>query len=312
MYKIYEVHPTNDALTTWTAPIEVFTNALENVIDAFMVKIESTYYLWYKDETNSYIEYATSTSPTSGFTKIKNDNWAGWGSGLEGQSLVQMDSSTWRIYLDRYVALGIYYSDSTDGFQTWSAKALISNNQFTMMHPTIIKTSDIGVFRNILGTFLSNPTGRLTPKSILAQHPSGGTYIEANRYDNTVDASFNSIPSGALSSTNPQWGMGLQSNSAALRFWTWDGTTATVRMTIQDNGNIVFRPNALDATTNYISIDTLDTNTAGPPPSGDCDTSGKVGRIVLATRYTATADFALYVCTQTGASTFAWKKATLS
>ncbi|MBI4033074.1 MAG: hypothetical protein HY377_00955 [Candidatus Blackburnbacteria bacterium] len=69
---------------------------------------------------------------------------------------------------------------------------------------------------------------------------------------------------------------------------------------------------SLDATLNYINIDTLNADTAGPPTSTDCDASGEVGRMIVSTRYSATEEFKLWVCTQTGASTFGWKSTTLN
>ena len=68
----------------------------------------------------------------------------------------------------------------------------------------------------------------------------------------------------------------------------------------------------VDATTTYLFIDTLAADTAGPPASGDCDASSEVGRAAVSTRYSATAEYALWVCAQTGASTYAWKYATLN
>jgi len=63
----------------------------------------------------------------------------------------------------------------------------------------------------------------------------------------------------------------------------------------------------LDANMAYLRLDTLAADTAGPPASGDCDASAEVGRTIVSTRYTATAEYRLWICTQTGAATYAWK-----
>ncbi len=63
----------------------------------------------------------------------------------------------------------------------------------------------------------------------------------------------------------------------------------------------------LDTTLHYTQLDTLNANTAGPPPSTDCDASTEVGRSIVSTRYSATTEYRLWICTQTGASTFTWK-----
>lgn len=69
---------------------------------------------------------------------------------------------------------------------------------------------------------------------------------------------------------------------------------------------------SLNATTNYLQIDTLAADTAGPPATGDCDAATEVGRMVLSSRYTATADNMIWVCLQTAGSTYAWWKTALT
>ena len=68
----------------------------------------------------------------------------------------------------------------------------------------------------------------------------------------------------------------------------------------------------LDGTTNYMQVDTLLADTAGPPAATDCDAATEVGRMVVSSRYTATASNFLWVCMQTAASTFAWWKTELT
>jgi len=69
---------------------------------------------------------------------------------------------------------------------------------------------------------------------------------------------------------------------------------------------------SLNATTSYLQIDTLAADTAGPPATADCDAATEVGRVVLSTRYTATAEAAAWYCVQTGAASFAWYKNALA
>ena len=68
----------------------------------------------------------------------------------------------------------------------------------------------------------------------------------------------------------------------------------------------------LDGTTSYMQVDTLLADTAGPPAATDCDAATEVGRMVVSSRYTATASNFLWVCMQTAASTFAWWKTELT
>lgn len=126
-HQLYETHPTNTAMTAWSAPVAITGTGLPaDMIDGFIVKRQGTYYLWYKNEGTKYVELASSTSLTSGYTVIHSGNWAGWGSGLEGPSLVRLDSGAWRLYFDQYGGSGQGYSTSYDDWATWSAYATIS------------------------------------------------------------------------------------------------------------------------------------------------------------------------------------------
>jgi len=150
-YKTYETHPTNQEFTEWTVPILVEGNwAGRSMIDAFVVKIDSTYYLWYKGPKDSMsrhnIEYATSLSLTEGYIMQETGNWAGFTNppqgwnGIEGESLIQLDDGTWRIYFDDYVDNGIYYSESSDNFDSWTTKQLITTSEsFIPAHPMVLR-----------------------------------------------------------------------------------------------------------------------------------------------------------------------------
>ncbi len=99
------------------------------------------------------------------------------------------------------------------------------------------------------------------------------------------------------------------------------GVADTTKFIIQPGGNVgigtaspqssVQVGTSLDATLSYTQIDTLNADTAGAPASGDCDAATEVGRMIASTRYSATADYNLWVCVQTGAATFAWYKTAL-
>lgn len=138
-FKIYETHPTNAAMTAWSAPVEVTgTGFPSKMLDPFIVRRGSTYYLWYKNETAAQtVEYASSASLTSGYVIEESGDWAGWGTNLEAQSLIQLDNGDWRIFLDAEGA-GISYSDSSDDWATWTAKAAITA-PFTPQGPAVIR-----------------------------------------------------------------------------------------------------------------------------------------------------------------------------
>lgn len=118
----YRVKATASDLSTWSAPVAVsWTSAPSNIIDPTFVKSGSTWYCFYKHETTKYIERATSSSLTGTYTIDQTGNWTGWGSGVEGPELVKVNATTWRIYVDRYVAgTGYAWAESSD-LTTWTA-----------------------------------------------------------------------------------------------------------------------------------------------------------------------------------------------
>lgn len=145
--KIYEMHPTNGAMTTWSSPVEVTGSGfVTNTIDAHMRKLGSTYYLFWKDDDASVINLSTSTSPFSGYSAIKTGDWAGWKSGLgsiEGAQTVPI-ATGWRIYFSHnsgFNAVNIYYSETTaaDMLSGWSARTAIASFA-TYNHPLPIVT----------------------------------------------------------------------------------------------------------------------------------------------------------------------------
>ena len=147
---LFETHPTNAGWTTWSNLLQITGTSFPSaMIDPFIVKIGSIYYLWYKDEVTLHIEYATSTSLTSGYTTIESGDWAGWGDHREGESLVQVSANLWRIYYDHYVQNGLYYSESDDLFDTWSTPALITTPD-VMSHPTVLMVRDLAALSDVL------------------------------------------------------------------------------------------------------------------------------------------------------------------
>lgn len=140
-FQLYEVHPTNANMTTWSTPVVVTGTSLPaNMIGPFMVKIGSTYHLWYKNETTDYVEYISSSSLTSGYTVTKSGNWASWGP-MEGQQLEHRGGSSWRIYIDD-TGSGIYFSDSRDAWATWSSRTLINVTGLSPVNGSIIPLPD--------------------------------------------------------------------------------------------------------------------------------------------------------------------------
>lgn len=125
-FKFYDFTPISSDLSTWRNNGYATIGGGTNTIDPFMVKIGSTYSLWYVDQLGgSYsnsIQYATNSSLLGTYTQAKNADWslAQFGYGREGECLVQLDDGNWRIYFEPVLG-AVTYSNSTDNWNTWTA-----------------------------------------------------------------------------------------------------------------------------------------------------------------------------------------------
>ncbi|MFI6453970.1 glycoside hydrolase family 43 protein [Streptosporangium amethystogenes] len=137
-FKPYRLTATNAALTSWTQPT-VLSGIGPNYIDTFVVKVGGTYHAFTKQETSKYVEHATATSLTGPYTFRHTGNWAGWGNPREGQALVPLDNGGWRIYFDGYTVGKYFFSDSYDGFATWTAPAELPGLSGFARHFTVLK-----------------------------------------------------------------------------------------------------------------------------------------------------------------------------
>ena len=151
-FKIYEVHPTSNEMSTWSSPVMVTGTFPSSVIDARWVNVSGTYYLWYKDNLEEVIEYCSSSSLTSGYTPVQVGDWAGWGTKKEAPHVIQLDNGDWRMYMQHYDPIPgehIDYSDSSDGWVTWTAPAPIIS-PWRVMHGTQILLHDLDTVQRVL------------------------------------------------------------------------------------------------------------------------------------------------------------------
>lgn len=130
--------------TAWSEPQPVEglappadDSASYGYIDTTVARIGKRYYAFTKNETTKLIELATSDSPVGPYTFIAKEDWAGWGSPREGQSVTRLANGGWRIFFDAYED-GIYlYSDSYDEFKTWSKPREVPELSGTIRHVTV-------------------------------------------------------------------------------------------------------------------------------------------------------------------------------
>jgi hypothetical protein len=135
----YDLTSLSSNLRSWSTPVAL-AGVGPNYIDSFIVKIGHVYHIFAKNETTKYIEQATATNLNGPYTFVGKGNWAGWGQYLEGPALYQLDNGNWRIVMDGYNSGHYYYSDSSNSFKTWTAKAILPDGLSGFVrHGTVLK-----------------------------------------------------------------------------------------------------------------------------------------------------------------------------
>lgn len=129
-YVPYEIHPTNDALTTWSTAAALTGDWPSSIIDPFWVKHGDEWALWYKRQAAEQVTYATSATLTGTYVQQETGDWAGWGTSREDPNLVKLDDGRWRIYLQKYTGSnnGIFWSESDDDWATWSSLVQVTTD----------------------------------------------------------------------------------------------------------------------------------------------------------------------------------------
>ena len=134
----------DSTLTAWSGPTALGIGA--DYIDTYVAKLGTAYHAFIKSETTRYLEHATAPSLTGPWTFVGKDNWAGWGSGMEGPAIVQLDDGTYKMYVDpQSGGTPCQYMTSSD-LNKWSARASIPGTAgTTIRHGTVIRdTTGLG------------------------------------------------------------------------------------------------------------------------------------------------------------------------
>ncbi len=125
-FQFLVIEPDDDTMLSWGTPGPVtWASPPSAFIDAFLVRVGSTYHLWYKNETTKHIEFASASSLLGPYTIQQTGDWAGWGDQVEGECLQQLEDGTWLMICDRYGGFGLSWSQSaTSSFtSTWTPLA---------------------------------------------------------------------------------------------------------------------------------------------------------------------------------------------
>ena len=128
----------DSTLASWSGPAALGIGA--NYIDTTVAHLGSTYHAFVKNDTTRFLEHATASSLTGPWTFVGKGDWAGWGSGMEGPTIVRLDDGKYRMYVDPQSGGLPCQTMTSSDLNTWSAKANIPNPAGSVVrHGTVIR-----------------------------------------------------------------------------------------------------------------------------------------------------------------------------
>lgn len=128
----------NSTLTSWSGPTALGIGV--DYIDTYVAKLGSTYHAFVKNDQTRYLEHATASSLTGPWTFVGTGDWAGWGSGMEGPGIVQLDDGTFRMYVDPQSGGTPCQTMTSSDLNKWSARSSIPGTAGTVIrHGTVIR-----------------------------------------------------------------------------------------------------------------------------------------------------------------------------
>ena len=236
-FRPYRFRALNSALSSWSAPT-VLGGFTTNHIDTFIVRSGSTYHAFAKNETTKYIEHATAPSLNGPYTFVGTGNWSGWGSGLEGITVTQLDNGAWRIFMDAYSSGRYWYADSSN-LNTWGGRIEVPGGLSGFIrHGTILKESIETPTAGFTSTAVAQHSGKCldVPNAVT----TNGTQLQQWTCNGLAAQSFQFRPVAGLAGTynvvNTGNGLCLDVSSAS----TADGATV-VQWTCSSGANQRFR-----------------------------------------------------------------------
>jgi hypothetical protein len=195
-FKPYLFTALDSTFTSWSGPVPLGFGP--NYIDTFVLKVGATYHAFAKNETTRYCEHATAPALDGPWTFVGTGDWAGWGSGMEGPAVVQLDDGTWRIFMDGQGDLPFVTATSPD-LSKWSAWIALPGLGDVVRHGTVIHDMPTGT-RDDAGTpphdagTLPDDAATGADGSVLTVIVDGGNVTTPPGSDASVDASSTSQP----------------------------------------------------------------------------------------------------------------------
>ncbi|MFD6391688.1 hypothetical protein [Nocardia sp. NPDC060259] len=135
--------PLDAGLTTWAPPVPLLglgpgKPGSLGYIDTTLVRLAGRVFAFVKNEDSKLIELAVADRPIGPYTFVATGDWAGWGGPREGQSVVRLPDGGHRIYLDAYLDGRYFFSDSYDGFRSWSPPTELPGLSGVVRHGTVL------------------------------------------------------------------------------------------------------------------------------------------------------------------------------
>lgn len=225
-FKPYIFTAANNTLTSWNGPVDMGIGT--NHIDTFVVKSGSTYHAFCKDETSKYVEHATASSLTGPWNWVGTGNWSGWGSGIEGPALAQMDNGTWRIYVDNYSGSGGIKTATSSDLNSWSG--LSAAGVSGVRHGTVLRDTNSTPTPVVTATPTPVQTATsvrtATPKPVTTATPVPATGSIKVQFLNQSTATTNNQLYLNFQLVNTGTGAITLSNVKMKYYYTVDGTRA--------------------------------------------------------------------------------------
>jgi beta-galactosidase GanA len=137
-FQPYRITAVDASLATWSPP-KPLAGLGPNFIDTFVVREGGLYNAFAKNEASKFVELWTAQSLDGPWQQKGAGDWAGWGRFLEGPALTRAPDGAWRIYFDEYMSKRYWFSDSKDGFRSWTPKTELPELSGTVRHFTVLK-----------------------------------------------------------------------------------------------------------------------------------------------------------------------------
>ena len=148
---LYETHPTTPGdYSAWSTPVQITGSAITNNLgnSPAVIKVGSTYHLFYDLPSAGGIRHVTSSSLTSGYNTA--GTYPSFPSATEGPSIITLANGTYRLYAEQSYqqsTAGLKYSDSTD-LVTWgSVQSAVT--QGYMGHPHAIQVTSQALLNKV-------------------------------------------------------------------------------------------------------------------------------------------------------------------